>query len=38
MTLQDAQLWVRDLTYNQVRDYWEKCYQSDKWEDESKKK
>ncbi len=36
LSLQDAQLWVRDLTSNQVRDYVEKCYNSGKWEDKSK--
>ena len=35
-TLQDAQLWVRDLTSNKVRDYVEKCYESGEWEGESK--
>ena len=32
MALQDAQLWVRYLTYNQVRDYVRKRYKSGKWE------
>jgi len=36
MSLQDAQLWVRDLTSKQVADYVEKCYQSGKWEGKSK--
>ncbi|MCO5382624.1 MAG: CHAT domain-containing protein [Methanosarcina barkeri] len=36
MALQDAQLWVRDLTSSQVADYVEKCYQSGKWEGKSK--
>jgi CHAT domain-containing protein len=30
--LQEAQLWVRDLTSKQVAEYVEKCYQSGKWE------
>jgi CHAT domain-containing protein len=34
--LQDAQLWIRDLTSSQVADYVEKCYQSGKWEGKSK--
>jgi CHAT domain-containing protein len=34
--LQDAQLWVRDLTSSQVADYVEKCYSSSKWEGKSK--
>jgi hypothetical protein len=34
--LQDAQLWVRDLTSRQVADYVEKCYRSDKWKGKSK--
>ena len=36
VALQDAQLWVRNLTANQVKDYVEKCYCSGKWEGESK--
>jgi hypothetical protein len=32
------QLWVRDLTSNQVANYMEKCYCSSEWEDKSKKK
>lgn len=32
LALQDAQLWVRDLTAKQVADYVEKCYLSGKWE------
>ncbi|WP_410508008.1 CHAT domain-containing protein [Methanosarcina hadiensis] len=34
--LQEAQLWVRDLTSRQVTDYMEKCYYSGKWEGKSK--
>jgi CHAT domain-containing protein len=36
MALQDAQLWVRDLSSKQVMDYVEKCYRSSKWEGKSK--
>jgi len=36
LTLQEAQLWVRDFTYNQVRDYVEKCYCSREWDGKSK--
>ena len=35
--LQEAQLWVRDLTSVQVADYVEKCYRSGKWKEKSKK-
>jgi CHAT domain-containing protein len=35
--LQDAQLWVRDLTSRQVADYVENCYLSGKWEGKSRK-
>lgn len=34
--LQDAQLWVRDLTSRQVADYVEKCYRSGKWKGKGK--
>jgi CHAT domain-containing protein len=34
--LQDAQLWVRNLTAKQVADYVEKCYHSGKWEGKRK--
>lgn len=36
LALQDAQLWVRNLTSRQVADYVEKCYRSGKWEGKSK--
>lgn len=36
LALQDAQLWVRDLTSSQAADYVEKCYISGKWEGKSK--
>ncbi len=36
LALQEAQLLVRNLTFNQVTDYIEKCYCSDEWEGESK--
>jgi CHAT domain-containing protein len=36
LALQNAQLWVRDLTSRQVADNVEKCYRSGKWEGESK--
>ena len=38
LALQEAQLWVRDLTSKQVADYVEKCYNSGKWEGKSKEK
>jgi CHAT domain-containing protein len=36
LTLQEAQLWVRDLTFSQVAGYIEKCYCSREWEGKSK--
>ena len=36
LSLQEAQLWVRDLTSSQVADCIEKCYKSSKWEGKSK--
>jgi len=36
LALQDAQLWVRELTSKQVADYVEKCYRSGRWEGKSK--
>jgi len=36
LTLQDSQLWVRDLTFSQVADCIEKCYCSGEWEGKSK--
>jgi CHAT domain-containing protein len=36
MALQDAQLWVRELTSTQIVDFVEKCYHSGKWEGKSK--
>ena len=36
LALQEAQLWVRDLTYSQVAGYIEKCYCSREWKGESK--
>lgn len=38
LALQEAQLWVRDLTSSQVTDYIEKCYKSGNWEGKSKEK
>ena len=38
LALQEAQLWVRDLTSSQVADYIEQCYCSREWEDKSKKR
>ena len=35
MALQEAQLWVRDLTSIKVADYVEKCYSSGKWKGKS---
>jgi CHAT domain-containing protein len=35
--LQEAQLWVKDLTAKQVADYVEKCYRSGNWEGKSRK-
>lgn len=36
LALQDAQLWIRDLTSIEVKDYVEKCYRSGKWEGKGK--
>jgi CHAT domain-containing protein len=36
LALQEAQLWVRDLTSSQVADCVEKCYCSREWEGKSK--
>lgn len=38
LSLQEAQLWVRDLTSSQVADCIEKCYKSSKWEGKSKER
>jgi CHAT domain-containing protein len=35
LALQEAQLWVRDLTYSQVVNYIENCYRSREWENKS---
>jgi hypothetical protein len=34
--LQEAQLWVRDLTSSQVANYIKECYRSGEWEGKSK--
>jgi len=36
--LQEAQLWVPDLTYSQVVDYLEKCYRSGEWKNKSEER